>query len=346
MRFARVGLVALLFSCGDKSRSTMEIITPTQLEDARVLERSEAVVVASLSAVLATTSVQLLDPSTYAEFAKVEGEPVWAGRASWRDTVLRSRDPDSSELTLTKPDSPDKLVVSPPDATGWRLAFKECGAALCSLTWRSEVGAQHVDVVDMKALAKVASYGRAVAAQLGATDPARDVVYHVDRGLRLVAEEQRSGRLLWSAPVDPPTKRKNMDMEELQILVTADGRYVLAIWGWFPYRREYLDPELALFDAATGTSVAVEQKRFDALTNVAVWISPVPGTANILITDLAVRSAIGESRDVGLHGLEEVSLPALASVSRFSVPKDHWWASHAPGQVVPLASGRVLFAGR
>ena len=289
--------------------------------------------------------MRLLEPDTYAQLIEIEGRPVWAGRTSWRDTVLRIQDPDLSELVLVRPDDTSKLVVTPPDQTGWSLGFHECGARLYSFTWRNEAEDQHVDVIDMPSLSKVTSHTRVVAAQPGIADPQRDIVFHADRGLRIVAEDQRTGEILWTTPLDPPTRRKKMQMDELTVTVTGNGRYVLAIWGHSSYHREYLNPELAVLDSATGRPEPVNQARFEALVDSVSWLDIVPGTDNLTITNLAVKAG-GESRVVGLDGLVEVSLPALATVAKYAVPKDHWWRNHAPAQVVRLASRRVLFAGR
>ncbi len=321
----------------------MEILTPPQLDSARVLDRSDAVVVASLYSAITDDRVRLLAAETYAELATVVGDPVWPGRTSWGSTVLRIEETEVSKLVLVRADDSDKLVVTPPAPTGWDLGFRECGETHCSFTWDRTGDSQHVDVVDMNSLEKIASYERLVQARRGVVDPSRAVAYHADMGLRLVAEDQRTGAVLWASPIDPPATRRRFDMDELRILVTGRGHHVLAIYGGSPQADEFTNPELSVFDTSTGRPVLVDRARFAALTEAVVRFSTVPGTDNLLITSVRVRSG-GESRILGLVEITEVSVPALIAVSTYSVPKDHWLQSHAPGQIIPLASGRVLFA--
>ena len=84
---ASVGLLLVVTACGDKG-SSMQIVAPPELADARVLLHSEAVVVTSLYTAISDDKVRLRAPSTYAMFAEVEGDPVWAGRVRWQDTLV------------------------------------------------------------------------------------------------------------------------------------------------------------------------------------------------------------------------------------------------------------------
>lgn len=342
MRLANLTLTGALVACGSTSGPPMQLIAPEQLSDSIVLARSDAVLIASLSSVGTDEKVRLLAPDTYALLAEVAGDAVWAGRASWRETVVRVHGRDAGGMVLARADGADTLVVMPPASSGWRLAFFECGSALCSITWRDEFDKQFVDVVDMKALTKVAAYQREVVAHAGVVDPNRDVVYHADNGLRLVAEDQRSGKLAWARPLDPPTAGRGFTFEDHEVKLSAQGRYVLSIHGWF--RGVFQRPALAVFDAVSGSPVAIDQTRFTALADGDAWIDPVPGTDDVLISSLAIGA--GESPDVALTQLEQVALPSLETVRKHVIPKGDPLRLHSPGQVVPLASGRVLLAGR
>lgn len=347
LRRAGVIGVAGLLACCDGGRATIHVIQPLELADAVEVARSDAVLAVSHSWTLQTNRVRLLAPESFAPLAKVEGKLVWVGRDSWQQTVVSVEEPDGLGLLLVRADNSDSLVVTPPAPTGWRPRLEECGASLCSFTWRDEGGNQFVDVVDMTSLTKQNSYPRLVPARPGVADPARDVIYHVDSGFRVVAEDQRTGGLLWTQPIDPPTRRRESDPAVPDILVSGRGRYVLAIQS-DSYRDEYLMPELSLMDAASGEPLPIDETRFAALTDDVCWIDVVPGTDDILITSMLSKGAsLGgswESRDRRLLGLEQVSLPRLATmVKRPVTDRD---PQSMPAQVVPLASGRVLFVGR
>lgn len=342
MRLASLAFAGALVACGNSSAPSMQIIAPEQLSDAIVLERSDVVLVVSPSAVLATDKVRLLAPDTYAVLAEVTGDAVWAGRTSWQESVVRVHDPEAGGMVLARADNSDKLVVTPPADASWRFAFFECGSVLCSITWRDDANKQFVDVVDMKTLTKVASYAREVAAHAGVADPSRDIVYHADNGLRVVAEDQRTGKLVWTRPLDPPSTRREFKFEEHEIKLSARGRYVLSVYGWF--RGAFQRPELAVFDASSGTPVPIDQGRFRKIVDGDAWIDPVPGTDDIMVSSLLIRA--GESPDVGLTALEQLSLPSLTTIKEHHLPNDDRLRKHAPGQVLPLVTGRVLLAGR
>lgn len=342
MRLANVCLAVALASCGDMSKPTIEIVSPSQLEKSRVLVRSSSVIVASRYSAISDESVRLLSATTFEQLGTAVGEPVWAGRASWRDTILRTEDPGVSPLVLAKADGTNKLVVEPPATTGWTLSFRECGETFCSFTWADVAKNQRVDVVNMTSLERVGGYERPVPAWPGVVDPNDSVIYHADKGLRLVAEEQGTGILRWTAPLDMPTKRRQFDMNELRIKVTGRGRYVLAIYG-ASHRDEFLDAELSVFEAATGKRVPADQARFAKLNDATMMLEAVPGTDNLLLVGLGITGG-GETRDVGLYSLTEIAIPNLTTVGTFRVPKENWLHSHAPDQVLPLSSKRVLFA--
>lgn len=319
----------------------MQIIAPDPLSDALLLERSDVVLMVSASAVLASNKVRLLAPDTYALLADVTGDAVWAGRASWQESVVRVHDPEAGGMVLARADNSDTLVVTPPVGEGWRFAFFECGSSLCSITWRDSANKQFVDVVDMKTLTRITSYAREVAAHAGVADPSRDVIYHADNGLRVVAEDQRTGKSVWAQPLDP-LSRGTFAFEEHEVKLSARGRYVLSVYGWID--DAFLLPKLAVFEADSGTPVAIDQQRFGKIADGSAWIDPVPGTDDILVTGLIVGS--GESPDVRMTHLEQVSLPSLKTVKKHIIPKDDRLRLHAPGQVIPLATGRILLAGR
>lgn len=346
-RFGGLVVVTALLACGDGAPPTIEVTAPRELADAFNVTRSDVVLVISDSSAMSPDKVRLLAPDTFAKIADVEGSLVWAGRRSWQETVLTVEEPDGLGLLLVRADSSDSLVVTPPAPAGWKLDFEECGASLCSFTWRDETGKQFVDVVDMTSLTKLNAYPRVVPARPGEVDPARDVVYHVDNGFRVVAEDQRTGKLLWTHPVDPPEHRRELDTMVPTILVSGRGRYVLAIQG-DSYNGELLTPELTILDSANGMPVPIDRARFATLTDDRCWLDPVPGTDDLLITSLRSEGAsLGggwENHDLRLLGLEQVLVPSLTTVARRPVTDRD--PMHAPAQVVPLASRRVLFAGR
>lgn len=339
--------VAGLLACCEGGRPTIHVIQPLELADAVEVSRSDAVLAVSPSWTFQTNRVRLLAPDTFVRHADVDGRLVWVGRDSWQQTVVSVEEPDGLGLLLVRADKSDSLVLTPPAPSGWRPRLEECGASLCSFTWRDEGGSQFVDVVDMASLTKLNSYPRQVPATLGVADPARDVIYHVDSGYRVVAEDQRTGRLLWTQPVDPPTRRREGDPQVPDILVSGRGRYVLAIQS-DSYRGEHLMPELSLVDAKSGERLLIDQTRFAALTDDVCWIDVVPGTDDIVITSMRSEGAsLGgswENHDRRLLGLEQVSLPLLTTVAKRPVTERD--PLSAPAQVVPLASGRVLFVGR
>ncbi len=318
----------------------MQIVAPPELESVRVLERSETVAV--VSSATAVDTVRLLAPKTYALLAEAPGTPVWPGRATWQETVLRQAPWQLSSLTLVTADGGSSLSVPPPGPAGWQLTFLECGKDLCSFTWEDTASAQHVDVVRMKPLERLAGYSREVRARRGVVHPSRAVVYHADLGLRLVAEDQDTGAILWKAPLSPPDSPA-FDIGSLQVIVTGNGRYVLAIYGGYD-RFGFLSPRLEVFDAASGKPVDVDAKRFTTLADdTSVSFESVPGSDNLVIVGKRVLSG-GESPTAGLHGIVEVEIPSLTGVSSYRPAAGDSWRIHAPRQVIPLASGRVLFA--
>ncbi len=343
MRLASAVAIALV-ACGNSSKATIEFVEPDALADSVMLVRSETFVVVGDEWRRSGRPVRVLSASSFEEVVKTTGDPIWAGRVSGGDTVLLVDEPEASPLVLARADQSDKLVVVPPSESGWRLAYRECGTALCSFSWEEDASKkQHVDVVSMTSLERVAAYERPAATRPGVTDPVAEVTYRLDKSMRVFAENQRTGETRWTTFLDVPSTRKEFNLDEVGLLVTGRGRYVLAVYGSSRHG-EFLSPELTVLDAATGDRVAVDQARFAQLADRVMRYEVVPGVDNLLAVSLSVQVEGWESRDTGLVSVKEVTIPALTTIASHDVPKGHWLRGAAPRQIVPLSSKRVLLA--
>ncbi len=350
-RPSSIALFGALFatSCGDRSPPPLQLISPAELHHARVVAVSDAVLIVSLGPGPSNKNTRLLNPVTFAKFADVPGEPVWAGRTTWGETILRvPADASSPDLTssqsLVRADGADRLVLTPPEATGWRFAFSECGDAWCSVTWTHDNGKQFVDLVSAVSLTKEGSYARDNPARSGVVDPFRPVAYHLDEALRLVAEDQKTGKTLWATAVDKPVGAPSFNVSEFQILVTGRGRYVLVV-----HDQTGAPKELNVYDAANGKKLAIDHAKFRSFTADAVEFAAVPKSDGLLITTYehvgsgAILTMEGGGGHRGLASITEVSIPGLAVVAARPARKGAEWSG---GKVVatPLASGKVLIS--